>query len=101
MYRPSVALKYLDSYLGKCLIVNPRYTIRLTCLLATTVSGAHLLAETSLNWLFAGEWDSKTLKNIDFGPPQAKKYRNFGDFVSKKIGILTMLVINPPLFRNI
>ena len=58
---------------------------------------AHLLGETSLNELFAGEWDSKTLKIIDFGPPQAKKYRNFGDFVSKKIGILTMLVINPPL----
>ena len=58
---------------------------------------AHLLGETSLNGLFAGEWDSKTLKNRDFGPPQAKKYRNFGDFVSKKMGILTMLVINPPL----
>ena len=72
MYRPSVALKYLDSYLGKCLIVNPRYTIRLTCLLATTGSSAHLLAETSLNGLFAGEWDSKTLKHRDFGPPQAK-----------------------------
>ena len=35
MYRPSVALKYLDSYLGKYLIVNPRYTIRLACLLAS------------------------------------------------------------------
>ena len=61
---------------------------------------AHLLAETSLNELFAGEWDSKTLKNRDFGPPQAKKYRNFGDFFSKKIGILTMLVITPPCFAT-
>ena len=62
---------------------------------------AHLLRDISLNELFAGEWDSKTPKNGDFGPPQAKKYRNFDDFVSEKMGILTMLVINPPLFRNI
>ena len=45
---------------------------------------AHLLRETSLSELFAGEEDSKTSKNGDFGPPQAKKYRNFSDFVSKK-----------------
>ena len=62
---------------------------------------AHLLGETSLNGLFAGEWDSKTLKNRDFGPPQAKKYRNFGDFVPGKIGYFDQVSNNPPLFRNI
>ena len=74
------------------------YTIDVSC---SNNCSAHLLAEKSLNGLFAGEWGSKTPKNGDFGPPQAKKYRNFDDFVSEKMGILTMLVINPPLFRNI
>ena len=46
---------------------------------------AHLLREIPLNELFAGEWDSKTPKNGDFGPPQAKKYRNFVILFPKKL----------------